>query len=455
LRLAALKYGKKQPELFLAEIQLLPQAPTAVSEQLKSVFAERNLPVDKVSLVIPRHLAIVRFLNLPSTDEREVASMVQIESLKQIPYRIQDAVIGQRIIEKQVDGYSTVLAAATELGQVKPYLDILNQAGISPEKITLSSEAIFMWYLSLPDKLKATSADTVALINIDCDYIDVVILEKEKIKFNRGFIYSSHVPDKLYEAAEEIIKSVSTYQRQAGRHLNKMIVTGAQSLVEPISKLLKPAFEINLQLIRQDEVLTPIQEPKPDFSQASFAGILGLVLKNQEAMINLLPREIANGRRQKAFKKELTKFFSLLFCAITALSLVAAKQVWNRYSYIRMLNSKLELIAPEVTKAKAMRENIKVIRREIEQRPLAIEVFSEVYKAAPPQVKLNLLDYKSGEFLLLKGTAGSLEEIISFVSSLNESPYFENVRIKYTTQRKTQAQATVDFEVAADLTREP
>ena len=450
LLLAVLKDTKKGQQLFLKEIKAPLRNPQVVSRELKAVFSQQGLSKEQVSLVIPRHLAIVRFLHLPSTDEKEINSMAEIEAMKQIPYRIQDLITGKRIIEKQADGYSAVLSAAVEASQLKPFLDILDQAGIKPEKITLSSEALFAWYSALPDSLKTSREKTIALISLDPDYIDIVILENQKIRFTRGFVYNSS-QDKLSPAIDEIKKSLLTYQRQASRQLNQAMLTGAQNLVDTVFKALQPELEVKLQLVSQNAGLEAIQEPKPDFKLVSFAGLAGLVLKGQEAEINLLPQEMAKSFGQKALRRDLSKVLFLLFLTTAALVLILAKQVWDKSTYLKLLNAKLELIEPQVIKAKAMRENIKVIRSQIEQKPLAIEALSEVYKAAPQQIKLNLFDYKSGGFLSLKGTADSLNQVIYFVANLDQSPYFENVRIKYTAQRKTGSNQAVDFELAADL----
>ena len=75
--LAALKDTKKSQELFLKEIKTPLRDSQTVSRELEAVFSAQGLSKDEAALIIPRHLAIARFLNLPSADEREINSMVE------------------------------------------------------------------------------------------------------------------------------------------------------------------------------------------------------------------------------------------------------------------------------------------------------------------------------------------------------------------------------------------
>ncbi len=54
--------------------------------------------------------------------------------------------------------------------------------------------------------------------------------------------------------------------------------------------------------------------------------------------------------------------------------------------------------------------------------------------------------------LVLKGNASSMNNVIGFVSLLENSPLFENVKVRYTTQRPNEGSTAIDFEIFCGIT---
>ena len=119
----------------LIKEEISSSAEEQISAQLKDIFNSHKLPKRGVFLNIPRNLVVARFLNLPSTDDKEIKDMVNIEALKQIPYKGEDIITGHKVIERLTDGYSDVLFAAAENEIINRFVNILQKSGIKPEKI--------------------------------------------------------------------------------------------------------------------------------------------------------------------------------------------------------------------------------------------------------------------------------------------------------------------------------
>ncbi len=68
----------------------------------------------------------------------------------------------------------------------------------------------------------------------------------------------------------------------------------------------------------------------------------------------------------------------------------------------------------------------------------------------PPQIYLALYTYEEDR-VDLKGTATVLSDVFKFVTILENSPYFQNVEVRYATKRKIGDQELVDFEISCPL----
>src|SRR3989338_10832972 len=100
VKLAEYKIVKgKMQVVLLVKKPLSSKEDSAISEDIRRLFESLNITQSKVRLNLPRHLATIRFLKLPSTDEEEIRKIIRIESLKHLPYTDEDIIYGYRIIE--------------------------------------------------------------------------------------------------------------------------------------------------------------------------------------------------------------------------------------------------------------------------------------------------------------------------------------------------------------------
>ena len=76
-----------------------------------------------------------------------------------------------------------------QAGIINNFINILNNAAVSGIKsLSLSSEALFLWYMLAKE---GREDETVMVVNLDSDHIDMDVIEKDKLVFTRGITYSA------------------------------------------------------------------------------------------------------------------------------------------------------------------------------------------------------------------------------------------------------------------------
>ena len=86
----------------------------------------------------------------------------------------------------------------------------------------------------------------------------------------------------------------------------------------------------------------------------------------------------------------------------------------------------------------------------LQKKPSTLDIVSELLKIVPNEISLVSLSYAEDNQLILRGQSPNLNSIFTFVSELEKSKVFQGFspKIRYATQKKTQAGEIVDFEIS-------
>ncbi|MFA5143370.1 MAG: pilus assembly protein PilM [Candidatus Omnitrophota bacterium] len=427
-----------------------PVAQDKAAADIKSIFDSLNISHRQVYLNIPRHLVTVRFLKLPSTDAEEIRKMARIESLKHVPYGDEDIVSGCRIIERLPDGYSKVLIAVTQAETVRKELEILKAAGITVDAAALGSETLLLWYLACG----AAGADSTDLIvNVGAGHIDIDIIEGEKLVFTRGVQYPAARPISTEKIIDQINLSMAAYRKESANPIVKIILTGVTSGTSELKTILGARIKIPVEIIDQMKNVTQQEGAALELAEASFAELLGLELKYDAAGINLLPAPVQEEQRLDLVKRNMTAALVVSALIIAIIFGTILKKLYDKVIYISYVDSELAKISPQVKQAKKMVKEMDIITAKIAERPLAIDIVTEVFKITPPGVTLTMMEYESNKAVSLRGTAPSLSDIFQFVTTLERSAYFDNVKVKYANKRAGQGVNIADFEITCPVAK--
>jgi hypothetical protein len=392
----------------------------------------------------------VRFLKIPSVDDEETGKIIKIESLKHVPYSDEEVVAGYRVVEKSEDGYSNVLLAIAQAGMVERLVNILksSQAGEVSEA-RLGSEALFSWFRSA-----APSEEKNCLIaNIDKDYADVVVARGDKLMFTRGFLCDASGASAADDIIKQLHMSLVTYQKESGKKIERMILTGSDFMIAECREAALKGFNIPVEVIDQMKGGVLSDKAECDTEGASFAELLGVSVRPQGMRIDLMPESVRGAAQAVSLRSNLA--VNGILIAIMALLLFAfvVKRLHDKSVSLSGINGRLKAIAADVSKVRKMDDDIKIVNSQMNKMPLAVDIVREVYSLTPSAVLLSMLDFERQQDLTIRGSAPALNDIIGYVNALENSLYFESVKVKYATKRVAAGKETVDFEIVCTISK--
>jgi len=106
-----------------------------IAEALKDVIREANVTTTDAAISIPYSSSLVSIIKLPSTVEKQLATVVPIEARKYIPVPINEVLLDWFVVndgKKSVDGKLDVLMVAIHNDTIAKFRSIGSEAALSP-----------------------------------------------------------------------------------------------------------------------------------------------------------------------------------------------------------------------------------------------------------------------------------------------------------------------------------
>lgn len=273
----------------------------------------RELKPGRLTSVIslPRHSVTVRYLRLPSVNLAEIEEMTKLQAVKQLPYSRDELIIAHKILEKDAEGYSKVMLVAVHRDVLNKYINMLKAAGIEPELVALSSEALERYSVVTKSFAKEDAVGTVALIDIDLFFTEIQIQRGGNLVFSRSLHQGLKTfENKTEDLIEEIKLSFNTYAREKdSADIGMTVLTGVAWRKANLDKALHGELKFPIEAIYPLQNIRITEEARSKFEGSdypvSFSNVIAIALSYQELKINLLPPSIQSSLERKTRYKRI------------------------------------------------------------------------------------------------------------------------------------------------------
>jgi hypothetical protein len=356
-------------------------------------------------------------------------------------------VVSHKVINITSEGYSDALLVLAQKKSVDKYINVFKLAGVSIEKIALSSEGILNWYIELAKGYSGS----VAIIDIDMYHTHIQVIKNGALFFSRSVSFDARSAESNKNSLlREVKLSFDTYLKERNEEVSAILVSGGEAYIKDIGGFLAANIAIPCEIIPQadslktEKVSEQILDKIRDYS---YVALLGLASHPDSLDINLIPRDIITRKNEETAKKELIKSAILLLCISVAIFAILEKKMLEKKVYLGKLEGKLTTIEPEVARLFRLKEGNEIINAQLVFQGSAIDVIREIYKILPKDVSLTLMEFDDKDRILLRGTARELSSVFNFLPVLEKSPYFENAKINYATKRTFRQVEFADFEI--------
>ena len=212
VKIAKIKKGPftKKPSLcFSAAMINADRARQSIIDAIRKASASLTLDSKKVNFSIAGPQVIMRYILLPFMSEKDLSKSLEFELEKYIPYKKEEAIINCHILAKMPNNQMIVLLVAAERKIVQEKIEIIKEAGLEPQLITVDSLALCEAFKAISPRQKGV----VALIDIGYRLAKLVVLENNIPFFSRDIEVGEYdivqmISEKMnigYPSAQELV----------------------------------------------------------------------------------------------------------------------------------------------------------------------------------------------------------------------------------------------------------
>lgn len=428
-----------------------------VAEEILRIFRHLNLNRQGVVLCLPRHLVTVRTIELPSTDPEEIKGMVNLQIGKQTPYSKEEIIFDHKIVGFREEGYARVLFVVARRNLISGRVETLQKAGIGIKKIAVSSEGFFHWF-RMACATEAVPEDAAIIgIDIDSNYTDINFFYRGGLVFTRNILIG--VNNFLAERTKwedkflsEIVTVRNLYLNEdRGRRFAKVLLCGGAQSIEGLDRL------VQIKLEAPVEVINPMQNIRTrgniniaqyeHFKKFSICSVIGISMRSDELKLDLMPEELNIQRMMDRKRRQITTTGVLVAAIVMMGSLVLGVHIYYKNIYLTQLKQRIGLIEKEANAVEKMRLCIDLVARRLSAKRRTLNVLHEVYGLTPKEIYFTNMNIEENKQVILQGRAFAMSNVFEFVTTLEKSSFFENVKTTYTTTKKEKNQEYAKFEI--------
>jgi hypothetical protein len=417
-----------------------------ISDMIKQIFDDRKVKPTSGILILSRELLKVGTLHLPSVDEQEIASMVSINALRQVPYPKDEIVLGWRVTSAE-GGYSDVLLAICQRNLIRRYIVILETAGLSIEDIRVVSEGSLSWLLDR-EKTLTVIKELGFILDIHKHYSDLIAFMGNNLLDS---CLISQGADFLEKGSDNVEHFFNEFKQATGmlpeslleKRPNSLFIIGAKQRFPKLEESLKGEFSFKVSK----------QETEQSFPHnVSFVGLLGV---GQRPLVKTILFDVPDIKVKKLWQKKLRQLIllgSLLAYIIIIVLIILGLKIYKSQDELTQLQLDYSRYAKEAEALSSLMQKIKIIQDIKSPENSLTYYLYKVSEALPMDCRIVSFDYQKGFQLVIRGETKTVSLVFDFVSSLEETELFSNVKTTYTRKIKGKGSSEgSEFEIVCFL----
>lgn len=445
------------------------------ASNLRQIVESKGVETNNVAISLPIASSIIKMITAPSMTNEELENAIQFESLwenlVQFAGSMDDYSIYWQVVKRNAqDNSMDLLFIASKLSEINVYAEIIRVSGL---QAVLMDVRCFPLVDALPFHFgkEKFSSETVGIVELGTGENYLMIAEGESVYVSDIFLPESGrqaltqtefdaetVRLTMTRYAAQLRQALTLYQNRPGAvPIEELLFVSslplAQAFIQALSEVLK---DVKMSLFSPLEGLV-LPEQHQHFndgpSNLSFlAPVLGLSKRKLDVFgyyqytastqnINLLPNR-ENVVRSRKLKLALTWGIFALVLSVGAFvgtdSLVQLRENIQLRQEIRNFGSvteELEAVKSELRTVTGQRKNYERTFVELEGMisPAEQEQLSGILigmnNALPLKIWLTEISHDDELQVSIRGRSESGQSVQKFVSNLNESGFFEEVRL--------------------------
>jgi len=425
---------------------------------IQAVLSELNVKKATAICIIPSHLATTKNIEIPSLDDTEIKSIINLQAGRHTPYSREEIIIDYINIGVYQRNYSKVLLVIVNRGVLKKQLTILEGAGLKVNKVLFAPEGIVRFYakgLNLGQE-----AAPVGIIDVGSMFTDFAVA------FHGTVIACRNIPIGLTHFASEgraafdkltaeLKKSVESYQ---GEDIEKLpesyILTSDDNKIKEFQPLLKDALNANVKIVPFLDYVKVKSETRKILTAEggeSFLNVIGPALVATESCLDMLPEDIKMQRTIEEQGREVTKSGIFVFVIIILICAMFFMKIQFKTALLENIKKDHDPKRRETQVLEEITARTAIVKNYFNKRLVGLNTINELFSIIPDEIYLESVTLEQDGKITIQGISESMSLVFTLVGTLEDSMFFKGVKTTSTTAKKERGKDVAAFELTFRL----
>ena len=433
------------------------------ADKIRSAVSGFSIRKARAVLAIPSNIVTTKNIEIPSLDEEEIRSIIDLQAGRHTPYTREEILIGYVSIGVFQRNYTKVLLVIANRDAIKSRLDSCEDAGVRVERVIFAPEALSFFYARA---LGLTSKDDpVGIIDVGFSTTEFVFEYNQTVSACRNIpIGLKHINEKGSEARErlvnELLQSVEIYRNEDINKIpSRYIFTSDQSGVSDLPGILRDKLKADVSVLSFQQKIKTTEKAKEFLSLNQSESLANpaaaLYLFSEDCKIDLMPEEVRNQRTIEEQGKQvvMTGIFSvillILVCGIFFI------KIYFQNLYLEKLKREHLVKQYLVVKLDKIGHRTRIIKDYTATRMVSLEVLKELYTLIPENIYLQTIVLDEQGMINIQGISESMSTVFNVVKALEDSSLFKGVKTRSTTAKKDRGKDVAAFDIIFGLESNP
>lgn len=437
--------------------------PEGVPPIVQETLAEFNVKKPRVVLAVPASFAITKNIEIPSLDQEEIRSIIDLQAGRHTPYPREEILVGYITIGVFQRNYTKVLLVLVNRTVIKKQLGLLAEAGVRVVKVVFSPEASARFYA---EAMQVKEEDIPVGI-IDIAGQSTLFL----VEFNKTVAMCRNIPLGLAHLIKEgagarekllteIAQSLETYQSEDINRLpESFVLTSDDAKIKDLQPDLQTRLKANIKMMPYRELVTG---PEPlmhkmasEYPDDSFLDVVAAALTGDKLLVDLTPEEVKTEQVLEEKGKEVVKASVLAVVLLILICGIFFSKLYFKSLLLEKVEEEYTAKRKAVLALDRIDQRTRIVKAYVNSRMVSLDVLGTLYTLIPNEIYLDSITLEDDGSISIQGVSESMSRVFNFVTRLEESEIFKNVKTKSTTAKKDRGKDVAAFEIAFRLESAP
>ena len=468
-----------------------------ISEEIKLALANAKITTTNVAISVPVTSAIIRVVTSPLMTEEELTKAIETDSLWENLVQLTDNLNDYSIFHQVINRNSKtntmeILFVASKLSDVNSYTSMIKKAGLNP--VIMDVKCFTLKNAFDNAVLTADKSNSAILeVGLDDNYLmiihdntpiitDVFLRQQEKqsiLNIKEIMSDSDEGVNVIRRYAMQIKQALNDYEGKYQTKINNIKVVSSLGNIKDIINLFRKNLP-NTGILLFDplnETSVPAQnKEKVEIENKSiFTSVMGLAFRKLDVFgyykfvtavknINHLPNRDSLKRQNRmkfisgfAFKG-LAAGIAGLYILLTVFSFIEINSNKKKLANFDQVQTEFDLINTEHNKLmktnNEMRKSLQLGQLINSNQIISYKVLAQITRSVPIRVQFTKLNFNGVDEVIIEGTAFADQDIINFISNLNQKPSIDQaslVKMNVPDQQTQSSSNTKGFTIMCKL----